>query len=55
MQYVQAGTQRTIWNQGCSSWYKTAAGKHTNNWSGYTFTYRRLTRAAELSDYECIR
>jgi cation diffusion facilitator CzcD-associated flavoprotein CzcO len=54
-QRIQAGIHHTIWDQGCSSWYKTAAGKHTNNWPGYTFTYRRLTRAAELSDYECIR
>ena len=54
-QRIQAGIHQTIWDQCCSSWYKAAAGKHTNNWPGYTFTYRRLTRAAELSDYECIR
>lgn len=54
-QRIQASTQRTIWDQGCSSWYKTASGKHTNNWPGYTFSYRRLTRAPELSDYECTR
>ncbi|MEX6503325.1 flavin-containing monooxygenase [Pseudomonas zhanjiangensis] len=54
-QRIQAGIQHTVWNQGCSSWYKTSSGKHTNNWPGYTFTYRRLTRAPELSDYECTR
>ncbi|NQD93268.1 NAD(P)/FAD-dependent oxidoreductase [Pseudomonas sp. CrR25] len=52
---IQANTERTIWNQGCNSWYKTASGKHTNNWPGYTFTYRRLTRTLELTDYECTR
>lgn len=54
-QRLQASAHRTIWEQGCTSWYKTAAGKNTNNWPGYTFTYRRLTRAPELNDYECTR
>ncbi len=54
-QRLQASMQQTIWDQGCSSWYKTASGKHTNNWPGYTFTYRLLTRAPELKDYECTR
>ncbi|MQA96288.1 MAG: SidA/IucD/PvdA family monooxygenase [Streptosporangiales bacterium] len=35
---------RTIWDQGCTSWYKTADGRITNNWPGYTFAYRRRTR-----------
>ena len=52
---IQADSHRTIWEQGCSSWYKTASGKSTNNWPGYTFTYRHLTRAPELADYDCIR
>jgi cation diffusion facilitator CzcD-associated flavoprotein CzcO len=54
-QRIQALSHRTIWEQGCTSWYKTASGKNTNNWPGYTFTYRRLTQAPELNDYECIR
>jgi cation diffusion facilitator CzcD-associated flavoprotein CzcO len=54
-QRIQADSHRTIWEQGCSSWYKTASGKSTNNWPGYTFTYRHLTRAPELQDYDCIR
>lgn len=52
---LQAATHRTIWEQGCSSWYKTASGKHTNNWPGFTFTYRLQTRTPELNDYECVR
>ncbi|WP_298190124.1 NAD(P)/FAD-dependent oxidoreductase [uncultured Pseudomonas sp.] len=54
-QRIQARSHRTIWEQGCSSWYKTASGKSTNNWPGYTFTYRQQTRAPELSDYDCTR
>ena len=52
---IQARAQRTVWEQGCSSWYKTASGKNTNNWPGFTFTYRYLTRKPELTDYECTR
>lgn len=54
-QHLQAETQRTIWAQGCHSWYQTAAGKHTNNWPGYTFTYRQQTRMPEMADYDCVR
>lgn len=54
-QRIQASSHRTVWEQGCTSWYKTASGKSTNNWPGYTFTYRRLTRAPEPDDYECTR
>ena len=46
---------RTIWEQGCDSWYKTATGKNTNNWPGFTFDYRRQTRTLDLSDYDLLR
>ena len=52
---LQRATHRTIWEQGCDSWYKTATGKHTNNWPGFTFTYRLMTRTPELADYDCVR
>lgn len=54
-QRLQRVIRRSIWEQGCSSWYKTAAGKNTNNWPGFTFVYRRQTRRLALVDYECIR
>uniref|UniRef100_A4XTI7 Flavoprotein involved in K+ transport-like protein n=1 Tax=Ectopseudomonas mendocina (strain ymp) TaxID=399739 RepID=A4XTI7_ECTM1 len=54
-QRLQHATRRTIWAQGCSSWYQNASGKHTNNWPGYTFTYRHLTRTPELADYDRVR
>lgn len=54
-QRLQAAIQHTVWAQGCDSWYKNASGKHSNNWPGFTFTYRLQTRAPELNDYECVR
>jgi cation diffusion facilitator CzcD-associated flavoprotein CzcO len=51
---VQADSHRTIWEQGCTSWYKIASGKNTNNWPGYTFSYRYQTRKPELNDYDCF-
>lgn len=49
---IQDNISTTIWSRGCSSWYQTAEGKQTNNWPGYTFSYRRITRTPELNDYE---
>ncbi|OEC36530.1 Predicted flavoprotein CzcO associated with the cation diffusion facilitator CzcD [Pseudomonas cuatrocienegasensis] len=54
-QRLQQDLQRTIWSQGCTSWYISATGSQSNNWPGYTFTYRGLTRAPEMDDYDCIR
>jgi cation diffusion facilitator CzcD-associated flavoprotein CzcO len=42
----------SVWAGDCTSWYKTASGKVTNNWPGYTFTYRRRTRRLALADYD---
>ncbi|MBX3155143.1 MAG: hypothetical protein KF773_04015 [Deltaproteobacteria bacterium] len=42
----------SVWAGDCTSWYKTADGKITNNWPGYTFTYGRLTRRLQLRDYQ---
>ncbi|EPH7545553.1 4-hydroxyacetophenone monooxygenase, partial [Pseudomonas aeruginosa] len=47
--------RHTVWERGCDSWYKTAAGKNTNNWPGYTFVYRWRTRRPELADYDLAR
>ncbi|MCJ8168922.1 flavin-containing monooxygenase [Atopomonas sediminilitoris] len=52
-QALTAALQGTVWAQGCSSWYINESGKQTNNWPGFTFSYRRQTRRLELNDYEC--
>ncbi|MEU0567880.1 NAD(P)/FAD-dependent oxidoreductase [Nonomuraea sp. NPDC005983] len=40
---LDAAMSRMVWGDGCQSWYKTAAGRVTNNWPGPTTLYRRLT------------
>ena len=51
-QRLQRRMRATVWDSGCHSWYKTENGLNTNNWPGFTFTYRRLTRRLEPADYE---
>jgi cation diffusion facilitator CzcD-associated flavoprotein CzcO len=43
--------ENTVWNTGCTSWYKNAEGKIVNNWPGFTFTYRRATRRPDPRDF----
>lgn len=54
-QRLQREIEHSVWEQGCNSWYKNAAGKHTNNWSGFTFSYRWHTRQPDWSDYDQVR
>jgi cation diffusion facilitator CzcD-associated flavoprotein CzcO len=51
---LQRGLERSVWGADCTSWYKTAEGKNTNNWPGFTFRYRRQTRAPQLEHYEAV-
>lgn len=48
---LQRRLQNSIWTKGCTSWYRTAAGKITTNWPGYSFVYRLRTRAPNWRDY----
>jgi cation diffusion facilitator CzcD-associated flavoprotein CzcO len=48
---LQRELGRTAWAAGCSSWYKTASGKVTNNWSGFTVDYWTRTRAPRFRDF----
>jgi len=49
---VQRRIDGSIWSGDCTSWYKTASGKNTNNWPNFTFVYRRRTREPDFADYE---
>ena len=42
---------RTVWAATDRSWYKTADGRITNNWSGSTLRYWWRTRRADLRRY----
>lgn len=48
---LRAALAGTVWSAGCASWYRRADGTVTNNWSGYTFAYRRRTRRLRVADY----
>ncbi|MBF6356036.1 NAD(P)/FAD-dependent oxidoreductase [Nocardia higoensis] len=41
---------RSPWNF-CSSWYRDAAGRITNNWPGTVTSYRRRVRTLDPDDY----
>lgn len=48
---IQQRTRASVWDKGCNSWYKTAAGKNTNNWPGSTLTYRLKTRRLDWNHF----
>lgn len=43
---------RTVWAANCHSWYKTASGRITNNWSGPSARYWLRTAWPRLADFE---
>jgi cation diffusion facilitator CzcD-associated flavoprotein CzcO len=49
-QQLQKRLDKSPWNF-CSSWYRNAAGRITNNWPGTVTQYRLRTRRLRLSDY----
>jgi cation diffusion facilitator CzcD-associated flavoprotein CzcO len=49
---IQRELAGTVWAATAKSWYKTADGTITNNWSGTTFRYWRKTRRADLACYD---
>ncbi|MBL1077696.1 NAD(P)/FAD-dependent oxidoreductase [Nocardia sp. 2] len=51
---LQERLAKTPWNF-CTSWYRTASGRITNNWPGTTRSYRRRTRKVRLTDFELTR
>jgi cation diffusion facilitator CzcD-associated flavoprotein CzcO len=48
---IQKELEHTVFAQAERSWYKTAAGKITNNWSTTTVRYWLQTRRVNLADY----
>jgi cation diffusion facilitator CzcD-associated flavoprotein CzcO len=49
--WVQQRISATVWDRGCTSWYRTAAGKNTTNWPDFTFVYRARTRRFDATAY----
>ncbi|MEV0250483.1 NAD(P)/FAD-dependent oxidoreductase [Nocardia sp. NPDC050712] len=48
--WLQRRLKDTPWNF-CSSWYRNAAGRITNNWPGATVLYRWKTKTFKPADY----
>ncbi|MDR3498283.1 MAG: NAD(P)/FAD-dependent oxidoreductase [Parvibaculum sp.] len=51
-QSVQDDNAKSVFaSGGCTSWYKTAEGKVTNNWANYTFKYWWRTRRPNFAEF----
>ncbi len=48
---MQTQLKNSVWDSGCTSWYKHESGKNTANWPGFTFSYRAITSTLQLKDY----
>lgn len=44
----------TVWETGCTSWYRTATGKNTTLWPGFTLEYRLRTRRFRPRHYDIV-
>lgn len=51
---LQHDMRKTVWAAGCSSWYKNAEGKVTNNWSSFTARYWWQMRQFDLDEYQLV-
>lgn len=53
---LQADLARSVWaDPACTSWYKTADGRITQNWSSHTRGYAAATKAVAWGDYALRR
>jgi len=50
--HVEKKAGRTVWAEGCHSWYKTASGRITNNWTSTTLAYWWRTRRANVEAFD---
>jgi cation diffusion facilitator CzcD-associated flavoprotein CzcO len=48
---LRARSRRTAFEGGCTSWYRTADGRNTNNWAGLAVAYARALRRVRLDDF----
>jgi hypothetical protein len=49
---LRRALRNTVRAEGCKSGYIAESGKIVNNWSGFTFTYRRLTGQFDFVNYQ---
>lgn len=48
---LQQDFEGTVWTANCSSWYRNAAGRITNNWPGFTVGYWWMMREPDFNDF----
>ncbi|MFC4951162.1 flavin-containing monooxygenase [Pseudonocardia sp. GCM10023141] len=52
---LQGRLDGSVWSQGgCASWYLDENGRNHTLWPGYTFDFRRRTRAVDPADHELV-
>lgn len=52
---MDAKTEPTVWNSGCSSWYLDKDGRNSTLWPGLTTEFRKRLRSVDLSKFETTR
>jgi cation diffusion facilitator CzcD-associated flavoprotein CzcO len=52
---LQTNMQSSAFSSDCSSWYKNAAGKVINNWSGTVDEYKALAAHWKVDDYRLLQ
>ena len=48
---ISDATAQTVWDEDCSSWYKNASGRVTNNWPDYTVKYKQRLAHPDQRDW----
>ena len=51
---VQERLRTSVWQSGCTSWYRTRSGRVVNNWPGLMSEYRRRTRHFDTAVYKMV-
>ncbi|MEX0768376.1 MAG: NAD(P)/FAD-dependent oxidoreductase [Microthrixaceae bacterium] len=49
---ITTAVSQTVWSEDCSSWYKNAQGRVTNNWPDYTVAYKRRLARPDQRDWK---
>jgi cation diffusion facilitator CzcD-associated flavoprotein CzcO len=51
---LQDALDRTVWNSGCSSWYRDKHGKNRVLWKGLVYQYRRSMKKLDTSEFQFL-
>ena len=52
---MDAKTEPTVWNSGCSSWYLDKDGRNSTLWPGLTTEFRKRLRTVDLTKFDTVR